>query len=559
MPRTGFAAAADARNDDSERMRLLIESIVQARVGGTFWAPSPPPSSCLGAVLYPRDAGEADVMARAARERFAPNEIIAVLPERRAGELGRILGAQGISVITGPVDPWPLLAAAREIHAAGDDEFAFLALMAGLKVHCHVDGPCAGWGLTQDEPTIVPKGQIGIERLAASILIDQASYRDPFTGTAADAEKIVERLAFWRGCIDANRDVAAATGIATWKRREVEAMLWAGRERPLRFSHRAVAAVSDAAAAGGAVAVWPSRAPAGLKETAATAGVPVYRVEDGFVRSVGLGSACHPPLSIVVDRQGLYYDPTGPSDLESILAHAEFPPELTARAEALAGFIVNAGISKYAAGRGGVADLPAGRKRVLVTGQVEDDLSVRLGGGDVTGNLDLLRRARAAEPDAYLIFKPHPDVEAGHRPGHVAEADALAYADRVMRDVAMPAMLDSVDSVHVLTSLAGFEALLRGCEVVTHGVPFYAGWGLTRDLAEMPARRGRPLALAELVAGALILYPRYLDPETRLPCPPEVLVDRLSQQVRPKPTWLTRVRDVQGRLRRPRGRARSAA
>jgi hypothetical protein len=64
--------------------------------------------------------------------------------------------------------------------------------------------------------------------------------------------------------------------------------------------------------------------------------------------------------------------------------------------------------------------------------------------------------------------------------------------------------------------------------VVCHGTPFYAGWGLTRDLAPVPDRRGRALSLDALVAGVLILYPRYLDPVTGLPCPPEVLVDRMA-------------------------------
>lgn len=336
-------------------------------------------------------------------------------------------------------------------------------------------------------------------------------------------------------------------------------MLHAQGDRPLRFVPTAAAAVQAAVADGGGIAVWPSRSPAGLTEAARAAGVPLYRVEDGFVRSVGLGAACHPPLSIVLDRTGLYYDPSGPSDLETILATADFSAELKDRAAALAAFIVRAGISKYAAGRGPAAELPVGVRRVLVTGQVEDDLSVRLAGAGVAGNLDLLRRVRAAEPDAFIVFKPHPDVEAGLRPGHVSEAEALTYADRVLRDVAMPELLDAVDCVHVLTSLAGFEALLRGREVVTHGMPFYAGWGLTRDLAGPLPRRTRRLDLADLVTGALILYPRYLDPVTRLPCPPEVLMARLSEQTRPRSTWLTRVRDMQGRLLRSGRRSRSAA
>jgi capsular polysaccharide export protein len=73
---------------------------------------------------------------------------------------------------------------------------------------------------------------------------------------------------------------------------------------------------------------------------------------------------------------------------------------------------------------------------------------------------------------------------------------------------------------------------------------------LTRDLAQAPARRGRPLDLDALVAAALLLYPLYLDPLTGLPCGPELLVDRLAQGSAPPVTALIRLRALQGKLRR---------
>ena len=70
---------------------------------------------------------------------------------------------------------------------------------------------------------------------------------------------------------------------------------------------------------------------------------------------------------------------------------------------------------------------------------------------------------------------------------------------------------------------------MRGRPVTCLGMPFYAGWGLTRDLfPEPPRRRARP-TLAAFVHAALIAYPRYLDPVTGLPCPPEVVVERLAR------------------------------
>jgi len=190
-----------------------------------------------------------------------------------------------------------------------------------------------------------------------------------------------------------------------------------------------------------------------------------------------------------------------------------------------------------------------GRRLVLVPGQVEDDMSVLAGGGGLTSNLELLRRARALEPEAEIWFRPHPDVDAGHRKGAVPDIEILAHADRIVRGGGMAPLLDAVDAVHVLTSLTGFEALMRGRAVTCHGTPFYAGWGLTRDLAGVPARRARVLALDALVAAVLILYPRYLDPVTALPCPPEVLVGRMANaSATNRHGWIAPLRRWQGRL-----------
>jgi capsular polysaccharide export protein len=322
-------------------------------------------------------------------------------------------------------------------------------------------------------------------------------------------------------------------------------LLWDG-SGPVRYARASQAALLTA---GDAAIAWKSRTPAALLHALDLRGVVPGEIEDGMIRSVGLGANCVPPLSIIVDRRGIYFDPSGPSDLETILAEAEMPPQLLARAAALRARTVAEGISKY--GRG--SNLPTSsrdaRRRVLVTGQVEDDRSILTGGAGMS-NLALLAAARGLEPDAWLIYKPHPDVEAGHRKGRIADADALRHADAIERDRPITALIDSVDALHVITSLAGFEALLRGKAVTAHGVPFYAGWGLTRDLVPVPARRERPRSIDELVAATLILYPRYVDPVTRLPCTPELLIERMSSNRAKVSSPLVVMREWQGRLHR---------
>jgi capsular polysaccharide export protein len=222
---------------------------------------------------------------------------------------------------------------------------------------------------------------------------------------------------------------------------------------------------------------------------------------------------------------------------------------LIERARSLIAQLVARGVTKYNLGKRVLAiRWPAGRRRILVPGQVEDDLSVRLGGEGISGNLDLLGRVRAATPDAFILYKPHPDVEAGHRKGRIPDDVAGNFADIIIRQVSTAAILAEIDELHTLTSLAGFEALLRRRRVVVYGRPFFAGWGLTTDLAAID--RGRRLTLAELVAGALILYPRYLDPVTRLPCGPEIVIERLDDPGLWKPGPLVVARRLQGVLTR---------
>jgi len=167
----------------------------------------------------------------------------------------------------------------------------------------------------------------------------------------------------------------------------------------------------------------------------------------------------------------------------------------------------------------------------------------------------LLEAVRAADPDAYVIYKPHPDVLAGHRRGAVSEMAARRFADEIVHGGATAAWLAIADELHTMTSLAGFEALLRGRRVVVYGRPFYAGWGLTTDVE--PFDRGRRLSLAQLVAGTLILYPRYLDPLTRLPCGPEVVIDRLDNPDLWRPGPLVLARRLQGILARRLGEFRA--
>ncbi|MBB3955111.1 beta-3-deoxy-D-manno-oct-2-ulosonic acid transferase [Novosphingobium sediminicola] len=390
-----------------------------------------------------------------------------------------------------------------------------------------------------------PAEQALVEQLRegrAQQIMAQGTPHDPFTGAPMGFVAAARMLGGWRRMIEDNRRTVAIFGIAGWKRETLDALLWDGAGAPYRQT-------SAGLRAGDRVLAWVARCGGGLGRDLAARGVMPGEVEDGFIRSSGLGANCVPPLSVIVDPVGSYVDPARANGLEAMLARGGFAPDVLARAADLRARLIAEGISKYGAGMVGAALPPKTRRRVLVTGQVEDDRAVLLGGAGCD-NRALLARARQAESGAEIIYKPHPDVEAGHRKGAIPDAEILRHADRIEREAPIAGMLDQVDALHVISSLAGFEALLRGVEVITHGQPFYAGWGLTRDLGPPMPRRGRVCSIEEMVAAALILYPRYLDPVTRLPCPVEVVVERMAQGQARIGGPLVRARVAQGRLRR---------
>ncbi len=314
-----------------------------------------------------------------------------------------------------------------------------------------------------------------------------------------------------------NRDalmpqVLYAVAFSHWKRARIRAFL---PESRIHFVDK-----QRDAPAGATVLLWGAQAARSVDQD-------IIRVEDGFLRSVGLGADLIAPLSCCFDRSGLYYDATQPSDLETLLQHHEFTPQLLALAGRLRERIVALGLTKYNVGAAGWQRPDTAREVILVPGQVESDASIALGCTGVRGNMALLQAVRASHPDAYIVYKAHPDVLAGLRRQGQGEADAGVYCDEQVSDVSMHALLDGVDSVHVLTSAAGFEALLRNKAVTCHGSPFYAGWGLTTDMHTLP-RRQRRLSLDALVAGTLILYPRYVHPGSGQRCTAEEAVNALS-------------------------------
>ncbi|MBR4741899.1 MAG: capsular polysaccharide biosynthesis protein [Desulfovibrio sp.] len=436
-----------------------------------------------------------DVLSQAKFGHFDPNR----LPE-------------GVQPIAFDVAPISLLKLVDEVYTV-TSQMGFEALLLGKRVHCFGMPFYAGWGLTVDHVCCPRRKKIRrIEDIFYAAYIQYCRYVHPVQNKRVSIWEIMDILAVQRKVNDQNRGYHACLGFKKWKHPHARAFLHSTAGE-VAFFDSADEALVMAKKKQGRLVVWASKVSDNIAQRAEEFGVGLLRMEDGFLRSVGLGSNFFRPGSLVLDNVGIYYDPNKPSLLEQILLQERSAEELQL-ASRLRCELVARGISKYnISGQTDLPNLPKEGRIILVPGQVEDDASVRLGGLGIFSNLELLKLVRSKNPNAYVIYKEHPDVVSGNRKGAVPKSEAVKYADSVVRTTPIEKVLPFCHEVHTLTSLTGFEAMLRGIRVITYGGPFYAGWGLTTDLHTFPRRKSLP-SLDHLVAGTLLLYPRYYDWES---------------------------------------------
>lgn len=278
-----------------------------------------------------------------------------------------------------------------------------------------------------------------------------------------------------------------------------------------------------------AVAAWGVGRPfsEAAREAARRLGVPYVALEDGFVRSLRPGVVGEPGLSLVADPVGVYYDAGRPSELERLIADpASGAPALSDRAERLVALLRARRVSKYNHAPD-VAPAGLGDDVAVVVDQRAGDVSVRRSGAGPDAVAAMLALAVEEHGRGRVVVKTHPDAVVGGRGSHLGEA-ARAVGVRVVAESVNPwAVLDRARAVYTVSSLMGFEALMAGVPVTCFGLPFYAGWGLTRDRVACPRRTAR-VPLAQVVAAAYLRYTRYVDRETGAPTSVETVVHQLA-------------------------------
>ncbi|MGB0960503.1 MAG: capsular polysaccharide biosynthesis protein [Halocynthiibacter sp.] len=389
-------------------------------------------------------------------------------------------------------------------------QLGFEAIFSGHKPVVMGQPFYSGWGLTDDRNP-VPRRERKLSRnqLFSGAMMLYPIWYDVHGDTLCNLETVIENLGAETRAWREDRLGYQANGMRLWKRRHLQNAFGGGAG--LRFNGVA----NDAR---------PSLLWGGPKIDTPTD----FHLEDGFIRSKGLGAHLTPPLSLIRDAKGMYFDPEHPSEIEDWIARRDaLCPTQKNRAAALISHLIQSRVSKYNLPQSHDFDFGDG-VHVVVVGQVDDDASVLCGAAETGGNLGLLKAARAHFPAAKLHYKPHPDVEAGLRCGQLSEEVVLTYADSILTHQDPIAVIEAADHVATMTSLLGFEALLRGVPVTCFGMPFYGGWGLTTDLMAAPARRKARPSLEGLVYAALIDYPRYFNPETGEAWPIEAALAHLE-------------------------------
>ncbi|EAB5349587.1 capsular polysaccharide biosynthesis protein [Campylobacter jejuni] len=411
----------------------------------------------------------------------------------------------------------------------------FEALMQECECICYGMPFYAGWGLTKDKLECKRRMQKrSLEEVFYVAYILYAEYFNPCLNQKSNIFDTIQTLAKYKDIEKVNSNKLFMLGFTLWKRHFIKPFFKA-KDNEIIFLNSIKSLVRYKLKEDDKFFIWGKKYDENTlknlllvkaKEQNLTNFTPkVSLVEDGFIRSISLGSDLTRPFSLIVDDKGLYIDPNKASKLEELLQNEIFDENMLNRAKNIIKILLENRFSKYNGLKHEDLKINAkiGQKIILIPAQVEDDASIILGGFGLS-TLDLLKEVRAKNQDAYIIFKPHPDVLSGNRVGLKDETLILEFCDEIVKDCSIDSAIKIADEIHTITSTSGFDALLRAKKVFAYGMPFYAGWGLTKDKYRCE-RRTRKLSLEELVAGALIAYPRYINPKTKTLCEIEVCLD----------------------------------
>ncbi|WP_159445940.1 capsular polysaccharide biosynthesis protein [Desulfobaculum bizertense] len=537
----------NAELSQTERSRSCIKRIVSigaCKYNNTWAKPQLPPRSGPRVLIIDQTVGDLSVqlgggseqtfneMLHAAQMQFPEGTLIIkthpdVIAKKRKGYLTEKLPSNAF-LLKEDCNPIELLKQVDSVFTV-TSQMGFEALMVGKPVHCFGLPFYAGWGLTHDQQTCSRRGcPRTLEQVFEAAYLRYSQYADPVLCEKCSLEKILQRIEIQKKATLQSPAKIFCFGFSLWKHKFVQGFLPESSPHP-HFASSIKSAERRGMTPQSHAVIWGQKYGDKFRCELQKKHIPVARMEDGFIRSVGLGADFIPPLSLILDSRGIYFDPRTESDLEWLLNHRTLSLTENSRARKLQSLLIDGGVTKYNWGDSSAKPLfPHNKsKKILVPGQVEDDASIRLGTLDIHTNAQLLAAVRDANPEAFILYKPHPDVLSGNRKGSLSPHEET-LADAIVSDTRMDHCLELCDEVHTMTSLAGFEALIRGKKVYTYGMPFYSGWGLTSDRHRV-TRRTKHCSLEELIFCTLIEYPRYVDYDTGFFISPEDAIKKIEK------------------------------
>ncbi|MDR2789822.1 MAG: capsular polysaccharide biosynthesis protein [Campylobacteraceae bacterium] len=435
-------------------------------------------------------------------------------------------------LIIDDINPISLLKKIDKVYTK-TSQMGFEALLLGKECTCFGMPFYAGWGVTEDKIKCERRTKKrSVEEIFAAAYILYAKYRDPYKNTPLTLMQTLQSIIRIKNA--GLHKKAFFFGFSRWKHNFIKPFFEKEKFAKIFFinsffqKNHLKNALKNGLDENSLICVWGKKTFQEVEKYAERHGIPILRTEDGFIRSVELGSDLSRPYSLVVDKYGIYFDAAQKSELEQILNETDFDEKIIKKAKKIQAFLVKERISKYNISVHESIHLKTDNKVIFAVGQVDDDASIIYGSQNMS-NLALLKKAREENPQSYIIYKPHPDVLAKNRAGKLSENEALQYADKIVKNASLDALFEICDEVHTITSLVGFEAILRGKKVVTYGMPFYAGWGLSSDMIANN-RRKRKLNIYELIAGVLILYPRYISPKNHKLCDIKTFLSEFKEE-----------------------------
>jgi len=235
-------------------------------------------------------------------------------------------------------------------------------------------------------------------------------------------------------------------------------------------------------------------------------GATVIRVEDALIHPLKPSRSSAPPLGLLIDRKGAYFDNTQASELEDLLNYSDLSsPDLRTRTKRALRLFQSVGLSKYNAFNTNSTLKQGGY--ILVVDQTRSDTSIKYGGANAESFAQMLAAAKAENPRDKILVK----TTLGHHEGHFSLADTTTQTQLISPSIPANSLIKKAKMIYCVTSPIGFNAIISGHRPRVFGAPFYGGWGLSDD-EKTYKRRSRTLNMQELFTATMMLYPSWFDP-----------------------------------------------